>query len=169
MIDIVTSDGLGEMAEKLGYSRLCCLDCKPRKQDIAAYSRKKKISIMSGEPRKLFENIKPDIVRNLEDIPRADFLHQRNSGLNHVLARLAHENKVAVAFTPSSDARTMGRMMQNIKLCRKYKVEMVIASFAKSPYQLKSPSELVSYFTVLGMHPKEAKRALNYVEMIENV
>ena len=40
--------------------------------------------------------------------------------------------------------------MQNIDLCRKYKVKMLIASFAKDPSGMKSPHDLISLFKVLG-------------------
>src|SRR3989338_6580410 len=61
---------------------------------------------------------------------RKDFMHQRNSGLNHVLCALAKENNVAIGFSFSSilhaekRAVLLGRIMQNILLCRKYKIPM---------------------------------------------
>src|SRR3989344_3838600 len=63
---------------------------------------------------------------------RKDFMHQRNSGLNHVLCALAKEHNVAIGFSFSSILRAqhreklLGRIMQNILLCRKYKIPMVI-------------------------------------------
>jgi RNase P/RNase MRP subunit p30 len=51
-------------------------------------------------------------------------------------------------------------MAQNIVFCRKFKVPTLIASFARTPFELRNPSDLASFFTVLGMHPEEAKKAL---------
>src|SRR3989344_1390288 len=63
---------------------------------------------------------------------RKDFMHQRNSGLNHVLCALAKEHNVAIGFSFSNILRAqhreklLGRIMQNILLCRRYKIPMVI-------------------------------------------
>jgi len=52
---------------------------------------------------------------------RKDFMHQRNSGLNHVLCTLAREHHVAIGFSFSrilhstQRAKDMGRIMQNIR------------------------------------------------------
>jgi RNase P/RNase MRP subunit p30 len=99
---------------------------------------------------------------------RRDFMHQRNSGLNHVLCKLAKQNKVAIGFSffsilhAKQQGRLMGRMMQNIKLCRKYKVPMVIASFAQNKWELRNPTDLQAFFRVLGMTGKEVQ--MDYVE-----
>ena len=60
----------------------------------------------------------------------------------------------------------MGRMMQNVKLCKKYKVNMVISSFATSKFELKSPSDLISFGIILGMTPKEAKESILNIDRI---
>ena len=99
---------------------------------------------------------------------RKDFMHQRNSGLNHVLCALAKENNVAVGFSFSSilhaekRERVLGRIMQNIKLCRKYKVPMVIGSFAKDSWDVRNEKDLKAFFQVLGMTGKEVQ--MDFVE-----
>ena len=99
---------------------------------------------------------------------RKDFMHQRNSGLNHVLCALAKENNVAIGFSFSSilhstqRAKDMGRMMQNILLCRKYKIPMVIGSFAKDAWDVRNEKDLQAFFQVLGMTGKEVQ--MNFVE-----
>jgi len=99
---------------------------------------------------------------------RKDSLHQRNSGLNHVLCILARDHTVAIGFSFSSILRSqkrgelLGRMMQNIRLCRKYRVQMVIGSFAQTPWELRNEKDLQSFFQVLGMTGKEVK--MDFVE-----
>lgn len=94
---------------------------------------------------------------------RKDFMHQRNSGLNQVLCMLAKEYNVAVGFSFSAilesthRAALLGRIMQNIRLCRKYKVPMVIGSFAKDAWQLRNEKDLQAFFKVLGMTGKEVQ------------
>ena len=94
---------------------------------------------------------------------RKDFMHQRNSGLNHVLCTLAKEHNVAVGFSFSSilhslqKAKDLGRIIQNIHLCRKYKISMVIGSFAKDAWELRNEKDLQAFFKVLGMTGKEVQ------------
>ena len=57
-------------------------------------------------------------------------------------------------------ARLMGRWMQNIILCRKYNVPILIASCASTPYALRSSHDRQSIGIVLGMQPKEAADAM---------
>ena len=49
----------------------------------------------------------------------------------------------------------IGRMIQNIKLCKKFKVKTAIASFASSPYGMRSPHDISSFFRILGMEKPE--------------
>jgi hypothetical protein len=122
----------------------------------------------SDQDRAVFERGSADVLFEAERTQPKDYAHQRGSGLNQVLCALAHKNKVAIGFSLSSilrasgsqRAQLLGRMMQNIRLCRKYKVSMVIASFATDPWKMRSPHDLQAFFVMLGMHPEEAKRAV---------
>lgn len=94
---------------------------------------------------------------------RKDTMHQRNSGLNQVLCTLAREYHVAIGFSFSSilhskqRAKDMGRIIQNIHLCRKYKLSMVIGSFAQDPWDVRNEKDLQAFFKVLGMTGKEVE------------
>ena len=109
-----------------------------------------------------------DILLDPHVFRRKDYMHQRNSGLNQVLCNLAKQNDVAIGFSFSSvlnskeRTKLIGRMIQNIKLCRKYKVRMVVASFAKSDKDTRNLKDIQSFFKVLGMTAKETN--LNFVE-----
>ncbi|MBU4493482.1 MAG: hypothetical protein KKA61_03875 [Nanoarchaeota archaeon] len=125
----------------------------------------------TGNDRHAIEKSKTNIIFDLETVATKDSLHSRNSGLNQVLCKLANKNNVIIGFSFSSVLNTdgklrsqiLGRMMQNIKLCRKYKVKTVITSFAGEPYDLRSCYDLKSVFISLGMHPKEAKDSLENI------
>ena len=99
---------------------------------------------------------------------KKDFLHHRNSGLNQVLCKLAKENHVAIGFSFSSvlneknRAQLIGRMMQNIRLCRKYKVKMVIGSFAKNKWEVRCEGDIQAFFKTIGMTGIEVK--MDFVE-----
>mgnify|MGYP001571991671 CR=1 FL=1 len=116
----------------------------------------------------IVEHDSPSILFDLETDMRADALHQRASGLNHILARACAKKQVTVAFSfglllaanAQKRAVLLGRMMQNIRLCRKFSVPMRIASFASAPEQMRNPADIKALFTLLGMHPKEAQQSL---------
>ncbi|MEK6857804.1 MAG: RNase P subunit p30 family protein [Nanoarchaeota archaeon] len=118
--------------------------------------------------RHSIEKMKPDIMFGFEESERTDTMHQRYSGLNNVLCELVFRNKVRVVFSFNSilnssgaqRAVIFGRMMQNISLCRKYKVKTLVGSFAKQTSEMRSAKDLQSLFITLGMHPKEAKEAM---------
>jgi len=122
----------------------------------------------SDRDRAVLEQGAADILFDAESIQPRDYMHQRGSGLNHVMCGLAKKNKVAIGFSfakvletsGSRRAQLLGRISQNIMLCRKYQVKMVIGSFARNPWQMRSAHDLASFFTVLGMHPAEARAGL---------
>ena len=110
----------------------------------------------SGNDRQIIEGAKPDMVFSFEESPRKDFIHHRASGLNHILCKLAKEKKVAIGFSLSlilNDKNRhviLGRMMQNIMLCEKFKLKTMIASFAQEPYEMRSVHDIKSLFEILG-------------------
>lgn len=125
--------------------------------------------------RKAVENKQVDILLSPERAGKKDRLRQRDSGLNHVLCALARDNNVAIGFNFSDVlnaenlAEVLGRMMQNVRLCRKYKVRMVLASFAKNPWEMRYARDLMAFGQVLGMTPKEAKKALNFTKKEQGI
>ena len=152
MIDIV--DFHGEMFD-LGFSNVY-------------HMRDFNIAIGSKDNRKLAEDKKLDILLSPELDSKGSSLVSRDSGLNEVICKIARKNNVAIGFSFSSILRSRDRVSllasisQNIKLCRKYKVRMVMASFAKDKYEMRHARDLLNFCLVLGMNVKEAKEALNF-------
>jgi RNase P/RNase MRP subunit p30 len=76
--------------------------------------------------------------------------------LNHILCKSAKESNVTIGFSLSSilnaknEHVALGRMMQNIKMCRKFRVKTIIASFAQKPFDMRSVHDLRSLFEILG-------------------
>jgi RNase P/RNase MRP subunit p30 len=193
MIDIVfpekNEQEFFEMAKKLGYKGLVLVYPSP----AAAKSAPKAPAGLSvraavlAEPKKAFqlrsqgiltfvqcsdqdravlERGSADVLFGAESTMPKDYMHQRGSGLNHVMCELAKKNKVAIGFSfagilaSSQRSQLLGRISQNIMLCRKYKVSTVIASFAKDPWKMRSPHDLQAFFTVLGMNQKDSMQSL---------
>jgi ribonuclease P/MRP protein subunit RPP1 len=196
MIDIVfpekNEQEFFEMAKKLGYSGLVLVypSVAAAKSAPKAPAGLQVKTAVLAEPKKAFdlrskgiltfvqcsemdrqvlERGSADVLFNAESTQPKDYMHQRGSGLNHVMCGLAQKKNVAVGFSfsavldakASQRSRLIGRIAQNIVLCRKYNVKTVIASFAKDPWKMRSPHDLASFFTVIGMHPAESKKALS--------
>ncbi|MBI2672841.1 hypothetical protein HYX19_01135 [Candidatus Woesearchaeota archaeon] len=111
-----------------------------------------------------------DILLSPEKGVKEDFLNARNSGLNQVLLGLAKKNHISIGINFNEilksrgveRAKLLGRIAQNIALCRKYHVEIVLGSFASDEFEMRAPKDLISFLITIGMHPKEAKEALIY-------
>lgn len=125
----------------------------------------------SEKNRHVLEKTKTDLLFDLENHRERDFMHSRNSSLNQVMCKIAKKKDMMIGFSFSSilnsnemlRTQILGRMKQNIRLCRKYKVKMVFASFTSKPYEMRSYHDLISFAVTLGMHPKEAKESIQNV------
>ncbi len=124
--------------------------------------------------RDVVSNKKVDVLLSPHYGASHDYLNSRNSGLNEVLCAIARKNDVAVGFSFSevlnaelvNRSLILGRMMQNVTLCRKFKVPMVLGSFAFEKSEMRSPKDLISFGVSIGMTPGEAKKALAFVDEI---
>ncbi len=171
MIDIVVPNGnekeLLETALKLGWTGLCFANSARQMPNCysALFNKMGKADLIIFQGSEAVEK-QCDLVFDLETDSKKDIL-KVNSGMNHVTAKLASEKRKIICFNLSrlfGERRevVMRRMMQNIKLCQKYKAEMAIASFAKTPEQLRNPSDIESLFRIFGM--RNPKKALNAAE-----
>ncbi len=96
-------------------------------------------------------------------------VEKREGALNHVLAKFAAKNCVAIAFNMNAiiksrrgeRARVLSKMRLNLKLVRKYKVPMILTSNACSIYDLRAPRELIALASLFGMGQEEATCALS--------
>jgi len=105
--------------------------------------KEKKIEIYSSEDdelnRKVIEKLPVEILLiKLED--RKDFLKQRNSGFNQVLAKIAKRNNVKIGIDldeiidSKEKERILARLKQNVSICKKEKLEM---QFIQKKHQRK--------------------------------
>lgn len=117
---------------------------------VAAKSSDKDIEIMEGSLASL--------IFSFEENQRRDFIHQRASGLNHILCSLARKNNITLGFSFTSILNAkdrheiLGRIMQNLRICKQFKVKTAIASFAKDPYEMRSMHDLASLLKLLGRY-----------------
>ncbi len=79
---------------------------------------------------------------------RKDFQKQRNSGFNHIMAKLAKKKNVIIGInfdeiiksSEKEKARILARIIQNIKICNKNKLKMkfIHKNHERNIYDLKS-------------------------------
>ena len=118
-------------------------------RDKIRKSKDKKIVFSSDDgelDRKILEKEKIDVLL-LNQTGRKDRQKQRESGLDHVMAKLAKKNNVTIGINFSeiteskgkTKAEILGRIKQNIKICNKNRLKMIFLSAAgKNLYDLKS-------------------------------
>lgn len=93
---------------------------------------------------------------------------RRDSGLNHIMAKLAAKNKVAIEInfreilqsSKNTRSHIMHHIQENVKLCKKYKIPIILSSGAVSHWQLKDPKVLISMGCLLGLDLNESRDAL---------
>lgn len=156
-----------DMAIELGYKELVFLynlkDFKITKFDtklkidfgiicnsneIAKAKNKSKIVVVkcNDNVRQIIEK-SPSLIYGMEDHNNSDFIHHKNSGLNQVLAKLMATKKVSYAVNfndliKGDRVKLFSRIKFNIKLCKKYKVNIIIASFANNSYKMKGKKDM---------------------------
>ncbi len=105
--------------------------------------------------------------RGVDILTHPDY-ERKDCGINHVLARLAKENEVAIEINFREVLNSEGLARKNvlanhmeiIRLYKKFRFPLIISSGALSHWQIKDPKVLISYLVTLGLEMKEAKEAL---------
>lgn len=113
--------------------------------------------------RKILEYGKFDILLSIECGKRHDKIRQSDSGLNEILARIAHNNKVSIGInleeirnlTSKEKAQALGRIKQNIKLCRKTKTQIKLLNYTNK-------RSAMALLLSLGSSTQQAKEAISF-------
>lgn len=97
--------------------------------------------------RKILEKEEISILL-LNQAERKDFQKQRNSGFNHVMAKLVKKKNVMIGInldeiiksSEKEKARILARVIQNIRICNKNKLKMkfIYKNQKRNIYDLKS-------------------------------
>ena len=136
------------------------------KKNIQKFRGKKDVLIVNGG------NIK--INRAACEDPRVDILanpfkNRRDSGINHIIAKNAAENGVAIEIDvrgiiktrSSARAKILSNLRQIIKLKRKFKFPVITTCNAHSIYDLRAPGDVIILLKNLGMTMQEADDSLS--------
>lgn len=97
-------------------------------------------------------------------------LGRRDSGMDHILARMAAKNDVAIGFSfaPLLRASSYERanilrfMVRNWRLIEKYKAPRFLTTSAENMWEVRAPRDLMSFGIALGMEIPQAKASLTF-------
>jgi ribonuclease P/MRP protein subunit RPP1 len=105
-----------------------------------------------------------------------EFGREEDSGFDHVMAKLAKENNVAIEFNfrelllsyKKTRSAVLAHLARNAKLVRKYNVPFVLTSGAVSSWDMRGPSDLISFGKVLGLDHSACKDSMTGMILQEN-
>jgi len=112
--------------------------------------------------RKLLEYGKFQILLSPELGSPKNKIRQINSGLNHILAKIATKNKIAIGIDlgkiqeleKQEKAERLSKIRQNIKICKKAKTKLKILS--------KNKKQAQSFLLSLGASTQQAKESITF-------
>ncbi|ENN95803.1 hypothetical protein J422_05673 [Methanocaldococcus villosus KIN24-T80] len=137
---------------------------KSLKNSIKKYRRKCHIILIEGGDIKInrfsCEQHNVDILSTPE-------LNRKDSGMDHVLMRLASEHRVAIEINfrelllkdGYERARLMLFFRRNLMLAKKYKTPVVVSTDATNIYEIKSPYDIRAFLNTL-VEPEFAKKIM---------
>ncbi len=138
------------------------ISCKPSRlrDEIKRYKEGKDILIVRGGDE--------EFNRAAVETPGLDILLQP-AKFNHVLAKTAFDNSVAIGFNLGSIIHMRGEarirelriMKANLKYARKYGIATIITASPYSQYDFRSPREMAALASLFGMTAKEAVCAMS--------
>lgn len=123
------------------------------------------ISVIGGDlkvNRTTLENIQIDILSR-------PYLKRYDSGLNHVLAKEAFKNNVAIEIVFSDVLKSYlthrSKVLSNFKdiytLYRKFNFPLILSSRAKSIFDIRTPQDFKAFFIQTGLTTKEVDNSFN--------
>jgi RNase P/RNase MRP subunit p30 len=97
------------------------------------------------EHKKTFALLNPEYNRE------KDYDNYRNSGLNQVLCKIARENGkfIFISIDELKNPISLGRVIQNFRLCKKFKTRIHLVNFCNNVNEMKSAFELKEVERVL--------------------
>jgi len=147
---------------------------KEARRIIDSLKGKKKIIAFSGGEdalnRRAIETLKINYLVSPEKGQKKDTLKQRDSGLNHVVAREASKKKISIVIDFNEISKLKGKekairlekLIQNIKICKKAKCQIKIASFAGNKEELVDELSRKSLGTSLGMSSEQTRDGIEF-------
>lgn len=138
---------------------------------ISKNTSKPGITFAKAEQQNI-ENKNLKFLYDFEEQEEKDSFHYRRSGANQVLCELMKEKEKIFVFdmekiilNSREREKLLGRMIQNLMLVKKYKLQSIICSFASKPENLRAEKEYSSLIRAFG-YEEEAKKS---TELLLNI
>ena len=111
--------------------------------------------------RKIIEYGKFDILLSPEKGNRSNSIRKINSGLNHVVAKIAAKNKISIGIdideikklSKNEKAERLSKIKQNLEICRKSKTKIIALS------KNENRKNVFNFLISLGASNNQAKEA----------
>lgn len=181
-------------AKKYGYAGVCVANHSDffldvREPGLEGIDIIQGVEILAGHTRELRKQVDrfrnkvqvlavhggdPAINRAACEDERVDILMHppdgKTGGINHVLARLAADKRIAIGFEllplicarGGSRVRALSNYRTNLVLVKKYEVPFVVVSGAMSFYDMMDVRTAVALCKLFGMSEKDAARGLSF-------
>lgn len=116
----------------------------------------------------VFEGGNAELNRKAAGSPKIDVLlhpekDRKDSGIDHVIAEKAADNKVALGFdlqqlmeSEKEQTHVLTAWRKNLRLCKKYETPYIITSGAKKKLELRAPRELAAILKSIGFKGNRA-------------
>ena len=102
---------------------------------------------------------------------KIDFIHHFNSGINHVLGTLAKERNIGFLFTLNFTQKNkrfipkeIGRINQNIRFARKYKIPTIINFIIQTSNQIKTKEEIKLISSIFDISTQQKEEGIKILE-----
>jgi ribonuclease P/MRP protein subunit RPP1 len=158
-----TSEHMREKAEELGWDATNCEfetvfleadDWGELKRKIGQNREEADVLVFRGGDeelnRKAAEGSRIDVLLHPEK-------GRKDSGVNHVIAKEAAKNNVAIGFdfrmldtSDKTRSHILRHWSRNLMLCEKYDAPYIITTGAEEKYDLRAPRDLASIIDSLG-------------------
>lgn len=130
------------------------------------------ISVLGGNlkvNRAVLENVQIDVLSR-------PYFKRYDAGINHILAREAKENNVAleIVFSDilnsylSHRSKVLANFRDIYRLHRKYKFPLILSSGAESVYDIRTVHDFMAVFAQTGLNDFEVEKAFETAEEILN-
>lgn len=107
------------------------------------------------------EKTPASLVFGQELISSQDSLFHPRGSLDQVTCQIAKDKNKMIGFSfadilnSGERGKIIGRMMFNLKLCRKYKVKVFFGNFSEDIWEMRGSHDLRAFFEMLGGEGKE--------------
>ncbi|MBU0762718.1 MAG: hypothetical protein KKD39_06800 [Candidatus Altiarchaeota archaeon] len=189
-VELFTGEKVPKEALELGWSSVCVAVDFPGKRTVAETlqaavvksdiekNTKKAVETFDlvfveaskeDDARKASELWNVDILYNNELNEARDLIYNKSSGLDNVICTFMAERNIGYLINASnvldsggsSRVKLLGRLRQNVLLCRKYGVKVVLSNCAKDRQGLRNPLDLAAIGSLFGMTSGESVDAVS--------